>query len=152
MDDPYNLVRFVTAQDEGGSYHRALAELRAGRKAGHWRWFVFPQIAGLGQSLTSRWFAISSVEEARAYLGHLVLGPRLTECARTVAETRGRSAEQIFGGIDAMKLRSCMTLFLRAAPTEPLFDQVLKRYFGGVADAETDRLIGPQMSGPAGTA
>jgi uncharacterized protein (DUF1810 family) len=104
-------------------------------------WFVFPQIAGLGQSATSRFFAISSLEEARAYLRHAVLGPRLIESARIVADTGGRTAEQIFGGIDAQKLRSSMTLFSRAAPDEPVFAQVLERYFDGVADAATDARI-----------
>jgi uncharacterized protein (DUF1810 family) len=139
--DPYDLERFVAAQNAGGTYGRAVAELRRGQKTSHWMWFVFPQIAGLGQSSTSRFFAISSLDEARAYLGHAVLGPRLLESARIVAETEGRSAEQIFGGIDAHKLRSSMTLFSRAAPHEPVFAQVLERYFGGVADGATDARI-----------
>jgi uncharacterized protein (DUF1810 family) len=141
MDDSYDLSRFVAAQDAGGTYDRAAAELRRGRKTGHWMWFVFPQIAGLGQSLTSRRFAISSVDEARAYLAHPVLGPRLAESAGILAQTRGRSAEQIFGSLDAQKLRSSMTLFLRAAPGEPEFRQVLDRYFDGVADPATDQRI-----------
>ncbi len=139
--DPYDLERFVTAQNAGGTYDRALEELRQGQKASHWMWFVFPQIAGLGQSATSRFFAISSLDEARAYLGHAVLGPRLIESARIVAETNGRTAEQIFGAIDAHKLRSAMTLFSRAAPDEPVFRHVLERYFEGVADAATDARI-----------
>jgi len=141
MDDPYDLGRFVAAQDAGGTYGDATAELRRGRKTGHWMWFVFPQIAGLGQSQTSRRFAISSLEEARAYLAHPVLGPRLIECASVVAGVRGRSAEQIFGGVDAQKLRSSVTLFLRAAPGEPVFSQVLGQYFGGVPDPATDRRL-----------
>jgi uncharacterized protein (DUF1810 family) len=141
MDDPYDLQRFVAAQDAGGIYARAAAELRRARKTGHWIWFVFPQIAGLGQSQTSRRFAISSLEEARAYLRHPVLGPRLAECARIVAQAEARSAEQIFGALDAQKLRSSMTLFLRAAPGEPLFGQVLSRYFEGIPDAATDQLL-----------
>ncbi len=142
MADPFNLERFVVAQDSGGAYDRAVRELRAGRKASHWMWFVFPQIAGLGRSDTAKWFAISSLAEARAYLGHLVLGPRLCECARILTEeVSGRGAEQIFGGLDAHKLRSSMTLFARAAPDEALFGQVLGQYFGGVADAATDQLI-----------
>lgn len=141
MDDPYDLNRFVAAQDAAGSYDRALAELRSGRKTGHWMWFVFPQIAGLGHSQTSRRFAICSLPEARAYLAHPVLGPRLTECARIVAGTRGRSAEQIFGGLDAQKLRSSMTLFLRADPGEPIFGQVLSQYFDGLPDSATDELL-----------
>jgi uncharacterized protein (DUF1810 family) len=137
-DDPYELERFVAAQDAAGTYDRAAAELRRGRKTGHWMWFVFPQVAGLGQSQTSRRFAISSLDEARAYLRHPVLGPRLTDCARIVADTQGSTAEQIFGGIDAQKLRSSMTLFLRAAPAEPVFGEVLGQYFDGRPDAATD--------------
>jgi uncharacterized protein (DUF1810 family) len=138
MADSYDLVRFVQAQDAGGTYERAVAELRRGYKVSHWMWFVFPQIAGLGLSATSRRYAISSLDEAKAYLGHPVLGPRLRECAGLVAETQGRSAEQIFGDVDAQKLHSSMTLFLRAAPDEPLFQQVLNLYFGGEADSATD--------------
>ena len=140
-EDPFDLQRFVRAQDEGGTYGRALAELRRGAKVSHWMWFVFPQIAGLGQSAIARRYAISSLAEARAYLDHPVLGPRLTECAGVVAVLTGRTAEQIFGGIDALKLRSSMTLFLHAGPQQPAFQQVLDRYFGGVADAATERLI-----------
>jgi len=140
-DDPFDLQRFVRAQDEGGTYAGALAELRRGSKVSHWMWFVFPQIAGLGQSLISRRYAISSLAEARAYLAHPVLGPRLTECSAVVAELSGRTAEQIFGGIDAMKLRSCMTLFSHADPERPVFGQVLDRYFAGVPDPATERLI-----------
>jgi uncharacterized protein (DUF1810 family) len=141
MDDPYDLKRFVAAQDAGGTYRQAVAELRRGRKASHWMWFVFPQIAGLGYSATSRMFAISSLEEARAYLAHPVLGPRLVECATIVAQTQGRTAEQIFGGIDAQKLRSCATLFLRADPGEPVFGQVLAQYFDGRPDPATDQRL-----------
>lgn len=140
-EDPYDLQRFVTAQDAGGTYARATAELRAGRKSSHWMWFVFPQIAGLGYSPTARMYAISSLAEARAYLAHPVLGPRLAECAAVLAGLRGRTAEQIFGDVDAMKLCSCVTLFARAAPGEPVFRQVLEQYFGGVPDAETVRRI-----------
>ena len=138
--DPYRLGRFVAAQERGGTYERAVAELRAGAKVSHWMWFVFPQVAGLGMSATSREFAIASVAEARAYLAHPVLGPRLRECARVVAETEGRSAERIFGPVDAMKLRSSMTLFAAADPAEAgqnLFAEVLAKYFGGVPDEAT---------------
>jgi uncharacterized protein (DUF1810 family) len=135
--DPYDLERFVRAQDEGGTYQRAAAELRAGRKTGHWMWFIFPQIAGLGFSAMSQRYAISGLPEARAYLGHPVLGPRLTECANIVAGTEGGTAEDIFGGIDAVKLRSSMTLFLAAAPDEPVFGQVLAKYFGAAPDEAT---------------
>ena len=138
MDDPYNLERFVAAQDADGTYQNALGELRAGFKSSHWMWFVFPQIAGLGHSPTSRRYAISSLAEAAAYLKHPVLGPRLREAAGVLASLKGRSADQIFGGVDAMKLRSSMTLFHRAAPEEPLFGQVLTRYFDGIPDHATD--------------
>jgi uncharacterized protein (DUF1810 family) len=141
MTDPHNLQRFVDAQDQGGTYEAALAELRAGRKTSHWMWFVFPQIAGLGQSPISRRFAISSLDEARAYLAHPVLGPRLTESARALTQLSTGSADEIFGGIDALKLRSSMTLFARAAPDESGFAQVLDQYFGGVADEATDRML-----------
>jgi uncharacterized protein (DUF1810 family) len=141
MEERYDLERFVTAQNDGGTYERAVEELRRARKATHWMWFVFPQVAGLGHSATSRRFAISSLDEARSYLRHDVLGPRLIECARVVAETENRSAEQIFGHIDAKKLQSSMTLFLRAAPDEEVFSQVLERYFGGCADAATDERL-----------
>ena len=141
MDDPHNLRRFVTAQDAGGTYRRAVDELRRARKTSHWMWFVFPQIAGLGQSHMSRTYAISSLEEARAYLQHPVLGPRLRECAAIVASSPAASAQTIFGGIDTQKLRSSMTLFLRADPTEPLFQQVLDRYFQGQPDPSTDQRL-----------
>jgi uncharacterized protein (DUF1810 family) len=140
-DDPYDLQRFVAAQDGGGTYDGAIAELRDGRKRGHWMWFVFPQIAGLGQSPTSRRYAITSLDEAWAYLDHPVLGPRLREATGLVAELTGRSAEDVFGGIDAVKLRSSMTLFHRAAPRDPLFGAVLDAYFAGRPDPATDRLL-----------
>jgi uncharacterized protein (DUF1810 family) len=140
MEDPYQLERFVAAQDDG-SYGDAVAELRAGRKASHWMWFIFPQVAGLGRSAMAQHFAISSLGEAQAYLRHPVLGPRLRECAQILAGLDGKSADQILGGVDAMKLRSSMTLFMTAAPDEALFREVLDKYFGGVADQHTlDRL------------
>jgi uncharacterized protein (DUF1810 family) len=143
MDDPYyGLDRFVAAQDAGGAYQQAVAELRRGRKTSHWMWFVFPQVAGLGQSPTSRRYAISSVDEARAYLRHPVLGPRLAEAARILTGLPGGDAERIFGGLDAQKLRSSMTLFYRANPDEPVFGQVLTQYFGDQPDPVTDRLLG----------
>jgi uncharacterized protein (DUF1810 family) len=141
MEDRYDLERFVAAQDELGTYGRALAELRGGSKTGHWMWFIFPQIAGLGLSAMSQRYAISTLAEARAYLAHPVLGPRLRECASVLADTPGRTAEQILGGIDAVKLRSCMTLFLRADSDEPVFQRVLDSYFAGVPDGATDRLL-----------
>ncbi len=144
MSDPHGLQRFVDAQDHGGVYARAVAELRAGRKTSHWMWFVFPQIAGLGRSATAREFAISSLEEAEAYLRHPVLGPRLLECARIVADGAEPDPEAVFGGTDAMKLRSSMTLFAHAAPDEPVFRRVLDRCFGGVADPATEQRLGPR--------
>jgi uncharacterized protein (DUF1810 family) len=140
-DDQYNLERFVAAQDAGGTYERAIAELRRGRKASHWMWFVFPQVAGLGHSPTSRLYAISSLAEARAYLAHPVLGPRLAECAEIVCGIDGRSAEQIFGGIDAQKLRSSATLFALADPATQVFQRVLDQYFDGAPDPATGELI-----------
>ena len=141
MDDAYNLERFVAAQNAGGTYDRAVEELRRGRKTSHWMWFVFPQITGLGQSAMSREFAISSLEEARAYLRHAVLGPRLIDCAGIVAAAPAQTAEQIFGGIDTQKLHSSMTLFMRAEPAEPVFGQVLRRYFNDAPDAATDQRV-----------
>ncbi|MBB4662375.1 DUF1810 domain-containing protein [Conexibacter arvalis] len=139
--DPHRLLRFVQAQDEAGTYERALTELRAGRKTGHWMWFVFPQMAGLGRSATAREYAIESLDEARAYLGHPVLGARLRECAAALLDVHDRDAREILGAVDAMKLRSSMTLFARAAPDELLFQQVLDRYFDGHRDAATERLV-----------
>ena len=132
----YDLDRFVLAQMQ--VYEDVLAELRRGQKTGHWMWFIFPQVAGLGSSDMSRRFAIASLDEAVAYLAHPVLGARLLECASAVLATRGRTAKEIFGPIDAVKLRSCATLFHRAAPNEPLFGELLDRYYGGVADEATD--------------
>jgi uncharacterized protein (DUF1810 family) len=133
------LDRFVEAQRPG--YAAALGELRSGRKTGHWIWFVFPQIAGLGRSDMSRLYAIASLDEAKAYLAHPVLGARLRECAAAVLAITGASANQIFGGTDAMKVRSSMTLFHRAAPDEPPFTDVLNRYFDGAPDPETDERL-----------
>jgi uncharacterized protein (DUF1810 family) len=138
--DPYSLSRFVDAQAHG-VYERALEELRGGLKRSHWMWFVFPQVAGLGRSPTAQHYAIASLGEARAYLAHPVLGPRLRECAAVVAELPA-GAEAIFGGIDAMKLRSSMTLFLRAAADEPVFRRVLDRHFAGAPDPMTDQILG----------
>ncbi len=141
MGDPYRLRRFTLAQDEGETYQAAVSELRAGHKRTHWMWFIFPQISGLGQSSVSRTYAIGSLAEAAAYLADPVLGDRLIECARILTELPGRTAQDVLGGTDAMKLRSSMTLFARAAPEEPLFQQVLDQYFGGRADEATDRLL-----------
>ena len=137
----HDLERFVVAQ--AGIYDSVLAELRRGRKTSHWMWYIFPQVAGLGQSWTSRQYAIASLDEARAYLAHPVLGPRLLECATVVLATPAQTtADAIFGGTDAMKLRSSMTLFLRAAPGEALFRRVLDRFWAGVPDSRTDELLG----------
>ena len=135
--DPYRLERFVSAQDEGGTFERAMSELRAGRKSTHWMWFVFPQVAGLGHSSMSRTYAISGLDEARAYLAHPVLGPRLRQGAEVVLSVAERDAHQIFGGIDAQKLCSSMTLFVRADPDEKVFGRVLDRFFDGTADPAT---------------
>jgi uncharacterized protein (DUF1810 family) len=137
MNDPYQLGRFVDAQDLNGTYETAVSELRAGRKVSHWMWFVFPQVAGLGYSSMSRRFAISSLAEAQAYLRHPVLGARLTECAQILDGLEGKSAADIFGSVDAMKLHSSMTLFMTAAPDEPVFASVLAKYFGGSPDENT---------------
>jgi len=134
------LERFLEAQHT--DFDVAMRELRAGRKRSHWMWFVFPQIAGLGQSPTSRHFAISSLDEARAYLAHPLLGPRLIDAAQIVAELDGRTADEIFGGIDATKLRSSMTLFAYVDSANPIFGQVLEAYFGGIPDGATERLLG----------
>jgi uncharacterized protein (DUF1810 family) len=141
-EDRFGLGRFVDAQEDAAIYARALEELRAGRKQGHWIWFVFPQIAGLGQGPMSQAYAIRSLDEARAYLGHPVLGPRLRECCEALlACNPAASAEQILGGIDAIKVRSSMTLFTRADPADQLFSAVLARFYGGEPDPETERRI-----------
>jgi uncharacterized protein (DUF1810 family) len=136
----FDLERFVAAQQ--GVYDGVLRELRAGRKTGHWIWFMFPQVVGLGRSELSRFYGIESIDEARAYLEHPVLGPRLRECVGAVLATSGTTAEGIFGSLDAMKVHSSMTLFHRATPAEPLFTEMLERFYGGVADEATDALLG----------
>jgi uncharacterized protein (DUF1810 family) len=140
VSDPHDLQRFVAAQE--GVYESALEQLRAGRKTGHWMWFVFPQIEGLGMSPMSRRYAIASLQEARAYLDHPVLGPRLAKCARVLMELGGHDAEAIFGGIDAIKLRSSMTLFARALGDDSIYYGVLDQYFGGTPDPQTDARLG----------
>jgi uncharacterized protein (DUF1810 family) len=132
-----DLDRFVTAQDAAGTYDRALAELRAGRKTGHWMWFVFPQVEGLGRSSTAQRYALRGLAEARAYLAHPVLGPRLVAAARALADLPGRDPVAVLGSIDALKLRSSMTLFAQADPAEPVFAAVLDRYYGGAEDDAT---------------
>ena len=135
MTERFDLQRFVDAQKS--VYERALRELHGGRKESHWMWFVFPQIAGLGRSPTAVFYAISSLDEARAYLAHPVLGTRLRECAKLVLAIEGSTARDIFGAIDEMKFRSSMTLFMKAAPDEPIFSQCLKKYFAGRPDEAT---------------
>ena len=135
MADPFNLERFVEAQ--APVYDAVRRELEAGRKQSHWMWFIFPQIAGLGQSPTSIRFAIASLNEAKAYLAHPILGPRLGECARLTLDAEGRTARDIFGPIDEMKFRSSMTLFALAAPDEEVFQRCLDKYFAGRPDPAT---------------
>lgn len=131
----------MVAQD-GGVLERALLEVRSGRKTSHWMWFVYPQLRGLGRSEVSRFYGIESVDEARGYLAHPVLGPRLREAAEAaLAAPAGLTAEAIFGSIDAMKLRSSMTLFSLADPAEPTFRHVLERFYGGEPDPETERRL-----------
>ena len=139
-DDPFDLRRFVEAQGRSGTYDRALSELRAGRKTSHWMWFVFPQLTGLGRSRMAQAYAISSIAEARAYLDHPTLGPRLRDCCRALLSIEQRSAVDVLGAVDAVKLRSSMTLFAKAGD-ETLFLEVLDRYYGGVGDPETERRI-----------
>lgn len=139
MDDPFDLARFVGAQT--GSYERALGELRAGAKTSHWMWYVFPQLAGLGQSAMAQHFAIRGLGEARAYLAHPVLGPRLVECTAAMLAHRSVGARQIFGTPDDLKFRSSITLFARAAADPAPFVAALDRYFGGSEDPRTLALL-----------
>ena len=136
MSDPFDLERFVRAQD-GGVYEQALRELRAGDKRSHWMWFVFPQVGGLGRSPMAQRYAISGLPEAHAYLAHPVLGPRLVEASQALLELSGRDPVRVLGSTDALKLRSSMTLFETAAPDERVFGEVLERYFGGERDEAT---------------
>ena len=139
-DDPFGLARFVEAQAD--SYDRALAEVRAGRKRSHWMWYIFPQFAGLGFSSMSRRYAINSRAEAEAYLQHPVLGPRLVACCEAALAVEGRSAYEIFGSPDDLKLRSCATLFAAVTPAGSVFDRLLQKFFAGVRDDATLRLLG----------
>jgi uncharacterized protein (DUF1810 family) len=138
--DSHNLSRFVQAQED--DYEQALAEIRSGRKRSHWMWYIFPQIDGLGFSSTSRRYSIKSVAEAEAYLSHPVLGPRLVECAEAALRVEGRSAFEIFGSPDEMKLRSCATLFACVAPAGSVFDRLIDKYFQGRRDGKTLHLLG----------
>src|SRR3954452_19937223 len=137
--DPYQLERFVQAQDD--DYERALSEIRRGRKQSHWMWYVFPQYDGLGISATSRHYAVKSAAEARAFLAHPLLGPRLLECAEAVLGVDGRTAADIFGYPDNLKLQSCATLFASVSPADSVFRRLIEKYFDSEADARTLRLI-----------
>ena len=139
MNDPYDLERFVQAQR--GCYAQALSEIKDGRKRSHWMWYVFPQFNGLGFSSTSKHYAIKSVEEAHAYLNHPVLGPRLMECVSALLQIRGRTAHEIFGSPDDLKLRSCATLFAWVSPDGSVFERLLDAFFQGNPDPKTLQLI-----------
>ena len=139
MDDPHDLARFLHAQ--APVYEEVLVELCEGRKRSHWMWFVFPQLAGLGRSVMAHRYAIGSLGEAAAYLAHPVLGARLRECSGLVLAVQQRSVHEIFGAPDDLKFRSCMTLFGRADPAEPVFQQCLRKYFGGQGDPQTLALL-----------
>ena len=138
-DDPHDLTRFVLAQQD--EYERALSEITAGRKRTHWMWYIFPQYDGLAFSSTSKYYAIRSVEEARAYLAHPLLGPRLLACAAAGVEGAGRSATEIFGSPDDLKLKSSATLFASVSPPGSVFDRLLEKYFGGAHDVRTLQLL-----------
>lgn len=141
--DPHDLNRFVQAQK--GDYKQALREIRSGRKQSHWMWYIFPQYDGLGVSSTAKHYAIKSLQEAQAYLDHPLLGPRLVECAEAVLGVQGRTASEIFGFPDDMKLKSCASLFAQVSPAGSVFEQLLARYYRGERDEKTLQLLG---SGP----
>jgi len=145
MADPYHLDRFLKAQEDG--YDTALDELRAGRKRSHWIWFIFPQIAGLGHSPTSQYYAIKSLEEAIAYLAHPILGRRLHECLKALQTLEQTDANQVFGELDAVKFRSSLTLFAEADPADPIVEVALDRWFDGRKDERTLRLLGTSPRG-----
>lgn len=138
-DDPYNLNRFVHAQE--ANYEQALSELRSGKKRTHWMWYIFPQLDGLALSSTAKRYAIKSVEEAEAYLEHPILGPRLLECAEAVIHIEDRTATEIFGSPDDLKLRSCATLFAYVLPPGSVFGRLLKKYYRGGRDEKTFQLL-----------
>ena len=138
--DPHDLSRFVQAQHD--DYQQALSEIRSGRKRSHWMWYIFPQYDGLGFSSTSRRYAIKSTAEAQAYLSHPILGPRLVECAKAVLGVEGRSASEIFGSPEDMKLKSCATLFAQVSPSGSVFELLLAKYYRGERDGKTLRLLG----------
>jgi uncharacterized protein (DUF1810 family) len=138
-NDPYDLSRFVQAQED--DYEQALSEIGSGRKQSHWMWYVFPQFEGLGFSSMSQRYAIKSIAEATAYLAHPILGPRLVACAEAALRIEGRTAREIFGSPDDMKLRSCATLFAHVSPPGPVFHQLLDKYFQGNRDDKTLELL-----------
>jgi len=138
--DPHNLSRFVQAQED--DYDQALSEIKSGRKRSHWMWYIFPQFDGLGFSSTSKRYSIKSIAEAKAYLAHPVLGPRLTECAEAALRVEGRSALEIFGSPDDLKLKSCATLFACVSPAGSVFDRLLDKYYQGERDGKTLQLLG----------
>jgi len=144
MDDPFNLGRFLEAQSS--EYQQVLAELRAGRKQSHWIWFVFPQLKGLGRSPTAEHYGIGSLDEARAYLRHPVLGPRLAECTALVNKIEARTIDEIFGFPDNLKFRSSMTLFANAAKDNHIFVDALMKYFAGEPDTKTLELLSANSS------
>ena len=143
VNDPFDLQRFVTAQAD--VYERALAELRAGQKRSHWMWFIFPQLAALGRSRTALFYGIGSLAEAKAYLAHPLLGPRLITCTQAVNAVSGRTAHQILGSPDYLKFRSSMTLFSEAGASEAVFTEALEKYYGGDPDPETLTLLKTQV-------
>jgi uncharacterized protein (DUF1810 family) len=138
-DDPHNLKRFVDAQEN--DYERALSEIKNGRKRSHWMWYIFPQFDGLGFSSTTKRYSIKSIAEAEAYLKHSVLGPRLLKCCEAVLDVEGRSAFDIFGSPDDMKLKSCATLFASVSPPGSVFERLLQKYFDAERDEKTLRLL-----------
>jgi uncharacterized protein (DUF1810 family) len=140
--DPYDLTRFVKAQEQ--TYDQALAELNAGRKRSHWMWYVFPQLDGLGSSPITKRYSLKSEAEARAYLDHPVLGPRLVECAEAILRVEGKSAREILGSPDDLKLKSCATLFARVSPPGSVFERILEKFYSGEPDAATLRLLARQ--------
>jgi uncharacterized protein (DUF1810 family) len=142
--DPYHLSRFVQAQNDGqeDTFAQAISEIRGGRKRTHWMWYIFPQLDGLAFSPTSRFYAIKSLDEAKAYLDHPVLGPRLQQCAEAAAGIEGRSATEIFGSPDDLKLKSCATLFTCVLPAGSVFHRLLDKYYAGERDQKTLRLLG----------
>ena len=144
-DDAYDLGRFVRAQE--ADYERALSEIKSGRKRSHWMWYIFPQLDGLGFSVTAKRYSIKNLAEATAYLEHPILGPRLLECAEAVLSVEGRSAAEIFGSPDDLKLRSCATLFAGVSPAGSVFDRLLVKYYRGERDRKTLQLLGMDAEG-----